>query len=236
VRSWAGARTSSDVVVAVELLIQLRFEGAEDRRYWLLLEVRAAATLRHVDTLLRRTWLRPVPFVPPSAFPPHHRPSSHRAMLRVLLLTAALTACAGYRPRTPTEAAADAAAHRAHEQYVAAINSNDLERLLAMLTDDVVFLAANEPPMVGKSAVRPWLQASYAAYHTHWDMPVQEFFVQGEWACERYAWTSTDTSRADGLVVRGTGWGLLLYHRDADGQWRVARDAFGPDHPPAPAP
>ena len=45
-------------------------------------------------------------------------------MLRCLLLLAMLPACSGYRPRTLPEAAADAAAHRAHEQYVAALISS----------------------------------------------------------------------------------------------------------------
>src|SRR6185295_585477 len=107
-------------------------------------------------------------------------PWNHVMLRGLLLLAATLTACAGYRPHTPTEAAADAAAHRAHEQYVEAINSNDVTRLLAMLTDDVVFLSANEPVMVGKAAVRPWIEACYAAYRTHWDKPVQECVVQGE--------------------------------------------------------
>ncbi|RKZ19534.1 hypothetical protein DRQ50_01885 [bacterium] len=52
----------------------------------------------------------------------------------------------------------DGGAHQAHEAYVTAINSNDLDTLLEMLTEDVVFLAAQAPPMVGKEAVRPWLE------------------------------------------------------------------------------
>jgi len=129
------------------------------------------------------------------------------------------------------ETDADAAAHLAHEAYVTAINSNDLETLLDMLTDDVVFLAAHAPPMVGKDQVRPWLEGYMAAYETHWDKPVQEFVVSGEWAFERYSYKSTDTPRAGGDVIEDTGWGLVIYHHDADGKWRVARDAFGPDHP-----
>jgi len=33
-----------------------------------------------------------------------------------------------------------------------------------------------------------------------------------------------------GPVVEDTGWGLVIYHHDADGKWRVARGAWGPDH------
>ena len=51
-------------------------------------------------------------------------------------------------------------------------------------------------------------------------------------AFERYDYTSTDTPVGGGKPVVDTGWGFVVYHRDADGRWRVARDAFGPDHPP----
>ncbi len=97
------------------------------------------------------------------------------------------------RPTPRTTAAADTTAHLAHQAYVRAINSNNLDSLLSILTDDVVYLAPNEPPYVGKAAVRPWLEGYFAAYKTHWDKPVQEFVVAGEWAFERYSYTSTDT-------------------------------------------
>jgi len=70
-----------------------------------------------------------------------------------------------------------------------------------------------------------------SAYETHWDKPVLEFVVSGDWAFERYSYRSTDTPRGGGDMVEDTGWGLVIYHHDADGKWRVARDAFGPDHP-----
>jgi ketosteroid isomerase-like protein len=127
-------------------------------------------------------------------------------------------------------AAIDVAAHQAHDAYVTAINSNNLETLLAVLTEDVVFLSAHEPAMVGKAAVRPWLEGYLEAFTTHWDKPVQEFVVTGDWAFERYTYKSADTPLAGGAVVEDTGWGLVIYHRDADGTWRVARDAWGPDH------
>jgi len=125
----------------------------------------------------------------------------------------------------------DKAAHQAHEAYVEAINSNDLDRLMDMLTDDVVYMAPNDKPVVGKDAVRPWVEGYFAAYKTHWDKPVQDFVVNGDWAWERYSYTSTDTPVEGGEPITGSGWGLLIYHHDADGKWRVARDAWGSDQP-----
>lgn len=156
-------------------------------------------------------------------------------MHKALGIFTVVALCAGCGSSAPplaaNTAAGDPIAHQAHDAYVTAINSNNLESLLGILTDDVVFLSAHEPVMVGKAAVRPWLEAYLKAFTTHWDKPVQEFVVSGDWAFERYSYTSTDTPLAGGAVVQDTGWGLVIYHHDADGTWRVARDAWGPDHP-----
>ena len=154
------------------------------------------------------------------------------ASLALAVFSIGCTAQAPERPATESDSqGAAASAHQAHEAYVTAINSNNLDALLGVLTDDVVYLSAHEPAMAGKAAVRPWLETYLKTYKTHWDKPVQEFVVSGEWAFERYSYTSTDTPVAGGEAVTDTGWGLVIYHHDADGKWRVARDAWGPDHP-----
>ena len=130
-----------------------------------------------------------------------------------------------------------AAAHKAHDNYVQAINANNIDAFTAMLTDDVALLAAGAKPIVGKAAARAWAEDYLNSYRTHWDKPVKEFVICADYAFERYDYTSTDTPAAGGAPVVDTGWGLVIYHRESDGVWRVARDAFGPDHPPAaPAP
>ena len=155
-----------------------------------------------------------------------------RVLLGIFAVVALCSGCNGPAPQTQANTGVtDAKAHEAHENYVTAINSNNLDSLLGMLTEDVVFLSAHEPVMVGKAAVRPWLEGYLKAYKTHWDKPVQEFIVNGDWAFERYSYKSSDTPLAGGADVQDTGWGLVSYHHDADGKWRVARDAWGPDHP-----
>lgn len=155
-----------------------------------------------------------------------------RNIIFVLLILVLTGACCTPDPQPVAvdTTVSDEAAHKAHEAYVAAINSNDLDELLGMLTEDVVFMAAHEPPFVGKEAVRPWLEGYLSAFKTSWDKPVHEFVVSGDWAFERYSYTSTDTPLDGGESLVDTGWGLVIYHYDADGVWRVARDSWGPDH------
>ena len=163
----------------------------------------------------------------------------NRTSISSLVLVVAAACSAGGTAKSGAEGgaaksvASDSGAHLAHANYVRVINANNIDSLMSMFTDDVVFLAANEKPIVGKSAVRAWADAYYKAFHTTWDKPVQEFTIAGDYAFERYSYTSTDTPVGGGKDVVDTGWGLVVYHRDSDGVWRVARDAFGPDHPPA---
>lgn len=148
------------------------------------------------------------------------------------LTVVVLAACGPSDAKSNAGAAAvDSTAHLAHEAYTTAINSNNLDSLAGMFTEDVVFLAAHSAPIVGKAAVRAWAEGYLQAFTTHWDKTAQEFVVAGDWAFERYSYKSTDTPKAGGADVIDTGWGLVIYHRDTDGKWRVARDAFSTEAP-----
>jgi ketosteroid isomerase-like protein len=160
-----------------------------------------------------------------------------RPAIAPLLLAVLSTSCAAPATDAPdaaTEAAAaasDSAARQAHDAYVTAINSNNVDSILAVMTDDVVFMAPNAPPFMGKDALRPWLEGYVAAFDTRWEKPVQEFVVNGDWAWERYSYSHVDTPKGGGDAITGSGWGLIIYQRGADGVWRVARDSWGSDQP-----
>lgn len=149
----------------------------------------------------------------------------------VPLATAFLLAACGKPAVTPAPPADDPAAHAAFGAYVAAINSNNIDSLMAVLTDDVVFLSPHEPILSGKAAVRAWGEPYLAAYRIHWDKKSMEFVVNGEWAYEVYSYAESDTAKAGGALLSDTGKGLVIYRRGADGVWRVARDAWNSDLP-----
>jgi ketosteroid isomerase-like protein len=155
-----------------------------------------------------------------------------RTMLRAFVTVAVLATFTALGSLAATaRPATDATANQAFAAYVKAINSNNVDSLLAMLTEDVVFLSPHEPVLVGKKALRPWAEAYLGAFRIHWDKTSLEFVVAGEWAFERYAYKSTDTSKSGGAVTKDTGKGLVIYHHDPDGKWRVARDAWSSDLP-----
>lgn len=119
----------------------------------------------------------------------------------------------------------------AHDAYVSAINSNDVETLLGDLTDDVVYQSPGEPEIVGKAAVRKWLAGYFGTTRTHWEKTSIGFVVSGGWAFERYTYKSTDTDKKTGAVTTDTGKGINIFRRGSDGRWRVAIDGWSSDRP-----
>ena len=157
-------------------------------------------------------------------------------LLSVLLLSAA--GCSfGSRNSGDEAAAALAAVRTAHDSYVQSINANKVDAWLGSLTDDIVYFVPNQPAIVGKEAVAAWATRYLQEVTTHWTKPVQEFQISGDWAFGQYAYTASDSvvirdpATDGGGTSTDSGWGLVVYHHDRDGRWRVARDAWGSDRP-----
>jgi ketosteroid isomerase-like protein len=124
----------------------------------------------------------------------------------------------------------DAIEKAAHEGYVNAINSNDVDVLMADLTDDIVLQAPGAPEVIGKAAVRDWVAGYFGAFKTKWEKTSIGFTVSGDWAFERYTYKSTDTDRKTGKVTTDAGKGINIFRRGADGKWRVAIDGWSSDN------
>ncbi len=119
----------------------------------------------------------------------------------------------------------------AHEQYLAAINANDLDGVLKMLTDDAIYLPPHEPAVSGKEAIRPWLAGYFSAFRTHWEKETLELVSAGDWAIEFAAERVTDTPIGGGEAIEDVCKGIIVYRHQADGSWMVARDMWNSDLP-----
>jgi ketosteroid isomerase-like protein len=149
------------------------------------------------------------------------------ATLAVVMLLGAGCAKVGAGPQADTKAIEA----QAHGDYLAAINNNNLETLMADLTDDVVYQSPNEPELVGKAAVGKWAADYIGAYAFKWEKTSIGFTVAGDWAFERYAYKVANTDRKTGAVSTDQGKGVNVFHHDADGKWRVAIDGWSSSLP-----
>lgn len=157
----------------------------------------------------------------------------------LLILVVAGSAACGFGSRGTADDPAKtlAAVQQAHDRYVSGINSNALDQWLPNLGDDVVYFVPNQQAIVGRDAVGAWASRYLQEVTTRWTKSVQDFQVSGDWAFGRYVYTASDSviihdpETEGGGTANDSGWGLVVYHRERDGQWRVARDAWGSDRP-----
>ena len=165
-----------------------------------------------------------------------------------LILLALATAAPAQQPRR-SRAAAPASQSKLEEdkKAIAELQRRDIEaniavdtdKLLELRTDDVVYLVPGRPPLVGKDAVRKYLEGirqelanwDMVGYEENW----QEVQVVGEFAFE---WGTVniraqkDGQRQESAAVRNVA---QVLKRQPDGSWKIARAIWNLQAPqPAP--
>jgi uncharacterized protein (TIGR02246 family) len=109
--------------------------------------------------------------------------------------------------------------------WMEATKAGDIDTVLSLMTDDVVFLVPGQPPMDKAAfAAAARSQAGGEAPRFEGSSEIQEIQVMGDWA---WMWTrltvvATPPGRAP--VMKRAGHTLSVL-RKQDGRWRLARDA-----------
>lgn len=111
------------------------------------------------------------------------------------------------------------------EKWHAATRAGDVQTVLSLMTDDVVFLVAGRPPMRKEEfAALSRAPAGAAPPKIESSSEIQEIHASGDLA---FAWTRVAVSMtppgADRVVDRA-GYSLTIFRR-VGGQWLLARDA-----------
>lgn len=103
--------------------------------------------------------------------------------------------------------------------------AGDIETVLSLMTEDVIFLVAGQPPMKGRSTFEKGLRGLLASHCIESTFEIQEIEISGPLA---YCWSVLKvqiTSRAGGEPVVRTGSAVSILRKQADGSWAVVRDA-----------
>jgi uncharacterized protein (TIGR02246 family) len=109
--------------------------------------------------------------------------------------------------------------------WMAATRKGDLATVLSLMTDDVVFLVAGQPPF-GKQkfaeAMTPAPGKQLPQFDGHSD--IEEVQIAGDWAFVRTRLTVEVTPPGGAQKMKRAGHTLSVM-RKAGGRWQLARDA-----------
>ena len=106
--------------------------------------------------------------------------------------------------------------------WMAASQAGDIETVLSLMTDDVVFMVPGREPF-GKEAFAAASQGMKGV-RIEGSNDVRELNVLGDWAYLRNHIALTITPPGCKPVQR-TGYTLTILRKGPDGKWRLARDA-----------
>ena len=110
--------------------------------------------------------------------------------------------------------------------WMEASKAGDLQTVLGLMADDVVFLVAGRPPMVGRKAFEEASRAIEGAGRPEFEgtSEIQEIRVLGDWA---YVWTKLTVvvkppGGSEAITRAGNTLSIL---KKENGRWVMFRDA-----------
>jgi len=111
-----------------------------------------------------------------------------------------------------------------HATWIDAVNAGDLDRLLSLMTDDVIFLNPGESPL-GRDRFPAKFSSAHQRLLLHCDSELEDVVVAGEVAYTRSRDALSLRSRGGGDATQLAGYRMTVYRKQADGRWLLARDA-----------
>lgn len=158
-----------------------------------------------------------------------------------VLVALLLSACQPLPPppvagaQTAPQEDVTAAINAIWEEYAASVMASDADRWIAQWTEDGVQMPPNEPLVEGKENILARTGGFMAAAPTH-AMEIATLEVQsaGEWAYSRGVYTVDFTFAETGEEGAVDGKFMTILQRQPDGSWKIHRDIFNSNVPPAP--
>ena len=148
-----------------------------------------------------------------------------RAVFTLLVVTLAICACRPPNQSPSTSTAADSLAIvQLREQFSAAVNSGDIEGLVATVDSSLVVMPPDGDELLGPEGLRSFLGPSFEQFRWEATYPSVELNVAGDWAFNRGSYQLTLVPReGDGEPIRSEGKRLWILRRQADGSWKIVQ-------------
>jgi uncharacterized protein (TIGR02246 family) len=109
--------------------------------------------------------------------------------------------------------------------WLDATRKGDVDAILPLMTEDVVFLTPGQSVMTGRAGFAQGMRQMVRTHRIVPDSVVEEVAVSGDMAYSRTRLEVRIEPLAGGVAMRRAGHTLSVFRRNALGQWQIARDA-----------
>ena len=109
------------------------------------------------------------------------------------------------------------------DDWMAATRSGDVATVLGLMTEDAVFMVPGREPF-GREVFAA-ASADMQGAQIDGKSDIVELAILGDWAWMRARITVSMTPPGGAAPMRRSGYTLTILRKEADGKWRLARDA-----------
>ena len=107
--------------------------------------------------------------------------------------------------------------------WIDALKAGDIDRLMSMVTDDVVVAHPGGMTTRGKAELAEDFHRFFRNYRMEQGATSEETIVAGEWAFDRASVSTQIVPVAGGQASRVNSEVIVILRRGADGLWKIAR-------------
>ncbi len=107
------------------------------------------------------------------------------------------------------------------DDFNAAINAGNIDKLVSLYTDDAVRIPPNKPALVGKEAIRSLFQEQLDQFTVQNEGVIVDLKVSGDLAFVRGSWTSINTPKTGGEPLKFNGNFVSIIQKQPDGSWKT---------------
>lgn len=111
------------------------------------------------------------------------------------------------------------------QTWFTATKAGDIQTVLSLMTDDVVFMTPGNEPFGKEAFAATAEQMKDALQMLEGTNEIREIQVLGDWAYLRGYIEITMTMPNSPAPVHRSGYTLTILRKESDGRWRIARDA-----------
>ncbi len=113
------------------------------------------------------------------------------------------------------------------QTYESALNASDTNKVMSVYARNSVFMPQNRPTQVGAKAIRNAYTRIFKAINLDIKFKLAEIRTIGpDWAFARSNSTGAITINATGKKKQAASQELFVLHKNADGNWKIARYSF----------
>lgn len=118
-------------------------------------------------------------------------------------------------------------------QYAVAVNTGDLDLFISIHTDDAVNMGPDAPATFGKEELRASLEPLFDNFTSEMTLYPEEAQADGDLGFARGTYTLLMTPKSGGSPSFADGKYLTVCKRQADGSWKISRECYNSNVPPA---